>query len=125
MAVVSVLAACGGSASETPPPKATPPETTTAGTATAALPCAPIRVDCTSAEVIAAVEDLYAIAGATAAEAECLARISGEGTHSVAEAFDTPTDAETQATIECVGSEERLRTITKALADYFEEHPLG
>jgi hypothetical protein len=71
------------------------------------------------------VEHLYLQAGASRAEAACLAPITGTGKSAVNQAFDVPKPGETEAAIKCVGSEARLRTITAALAKYFSEHPFG
>lgn len=68
---------------------------------------------------------LYGIAGATPAEAACLAPITGRGAHAVNQAFDQVSDAQTRAAIECVGSEARLREIAGALGEYIAEHRFG
>ncbi len=83
-------------------------------------PCGPIETDCTPAEVIATVEILYIRAGATSAEASCLAPVTGSTAHAVNEAFDAPTADQMTAAIECVGSEDRLRQIAEGMAGIFD-----
>lgn len=125
LAVVAALAACGGTESGSSAPGSSAPGTAAAPTTNTALPCAPLRVDCTPPEVIAAIEDMYTAAGVQAAEAACLAPIAGADVHSVAEALAPRTDAETVAAIECVGSAERLATVDEMLADHLAANPLG
>lgn len=118
-----LAASCGG-ASESASP-ANNSEITQASTVAGVKTCTPDRLDCTSEEVLATVERLYIIAGATTIEAECLAAITGGRAHSVNEAFEAPTAAQTRAAIRCVGSEERLATIATVLAQYLSDHRGG
>src|SRR4051794_19571671 len=113
------LTACGVSATAT----SSPPGVST--TTTTVRPCGPSEEGCSSAQVIATVEGLYLKAGATPVEAKCIAPITGTGKSAVNEAFHVPKPGEEAAAIECVGSEERLRTIVDALAVYAEQHPFG
>lgn len=116
--IVCVLTACGDD--EPDAATTTQPSTTQATDGDQEFPCAPERTDCTSEEVVETMEQLYAIGGATEAEAACLAPITGEGKTAVNQATEAPTEAETQAAIECVGSEERLLEIAQGVAGYFE-----
>ena len=77
--------------------------------------------------MIAAVNRYYLRAGATAAEAECLASITGPGKTAVNQAFDVPKPGETEAAIKCVGSEARMRTLSAALVKFVREYenPFG
>jgi hypothetical protein len=112
----------------TSPPASSATTTTTEVTASSNPPwaCAPDALDCTSEQVIETVANLYEDAGATKAEAACLAPVTGTGTHAVNQAFEAPTDAQTKAAIACVGSEARLRVLATALADLFmRTEPVG
>jgi hypothetical protein len=71
------------------------------------------------------VTDIYELAGATPAEAACLAPITGRGKHAVNQAFEKPSEAETQAAIKCVGSDARLRVIVKGMADWADKYVKG
>ena len=114
-----VLTACSGD--EPDATTTTQPMTTqTSGVESDEFPCAPERTDCTSEEVVATMERLYVIGGASEVEAACLAPITGEGKTAVSEATEAPTEAETQAAIECVGSEARLMAVAQGVAEYFE-----
>jgi hypothetical protein len=113
-----VASACGGSSKTESSSSAT-------STTTTARPCGPSEEGCTSAQVIATVEQLYVTAGATPVEASCLAPITGTGKSAVNQAFDVPKPGEEAAAMRCVGSQARLRTIVTSLADYFKRHPLG
>ncbi len=84
------------------------------------FPCGPEQSDCSPDEVIATVTRIYILGGATMPEATSLAPITGEGKHAVNQTFDVPKPGETEAAIECVGSEARLRTITKGVGDYLK-----
>lgn len=125
VAVVSgvlVLAGCGGSGDGSGPGASDPVSATLS---TTMFPCAPAADDCSPEQVIATVAALYRLAGATHAEATCLAPVTGAGKHAVNEAFGVPTQEQTKQAIECVGSEARFRTIATSLARYFEQHPYG
>jgi hypothetical protein len=117
--ICMALSGCGSSSK----PGSSSPTTST--TTTILRPCGSSEEGCTSAQVIATVERLYRKAGATPAEAGCLAPITGNGKSQVNQAFDVPQPGEEAAAIKCAGSEARLRIITAALAAYFEQHPSG
>jgi len=121
LAFTWLAASCGGASDSTSPVKAKA-ETTQASTVADVEVCTPDQLNCTSEEVIATVEKLYVIAGATIIEAECLAPITGAQAHALNEAFEAPTAAQTRAAIRCVGDEERLATIATALAQYLSDH---
>jgi hypothetical protein len=127
---VIALAACGGSTgrgaemstslSNAPVPSSISSEATTVAR------CVANRQNCTPEQVIATVAQLYQVGGgATAAEAACLAPITGRGAHAVNQAFEPTSGAQTQAAIACVGSEARLRAISASLANWFTKHPDG
>lgn len=118
LVLVPLVAACGSDAPETA--TTVEPSTTHSTDGDQEFPCAPERTDCTSEEVVATMERLYIIGGATEAEAACLAPITGEGKTAVNQATEAPTDAETQSAIECVGTQQRLMDVARGVAAYFE-----
>ena len=87
-------------------------------TTTTAARCGDHQQDCSSAQVIAAAERYYTLAGATSTESKCLAPITGQGKHAVNQAFEAPTAAQTEAAVKCVGSSARLREIANGMAKY-------
>lgn len=121
--LIAGVAACGDDEPDATPD--TQPETTQTTKGGTDFPCAPDRTDCSSEEVVATMAELYVIAGATDSEAACLAPITGEGKTAVSQATEAPSEAQTQAAVECVGSEERLQEIGQALGEYFASIPVG
>ena len=116
LAVAAMICACDGSkrGARSPSP------------ATTVSRCGPSEENCTTEQVIAAVEYYYEVGGkATAAEAACLAPITARGTNAVNQAFDRVSAAQTRSAIACVGSEDRLRGISTLLASWFTTHPNG
>ena len=93
--LAAALSGCGSGSSAQPAASASS-STSTRPTPTTVLMCGPSEENCTSASVIATVTHLYEVGGgATAAEAACLAPITGRGTHAVNQAFDQVTAAQT------------------------------
>jgi hypothetical protein len=74
-------------------------------------PCAPSHYGCTPQQVIATVRQLFEAAGATSAEAACVADIAGRGQHSVSGAWGPGSAGQKGNMIGCVGSENRLQTL--------------
>jgi hypothetical protein len=104
VAVVALIVRVGWSSKDTGP-------STSHTTPLAASPCAPNRDDCTPQEVIATVRQLLEGAGATNAEAACVAAITGQGKHSVTLAIEQfPVERRPDA-IKCVGSERRFHDL--------------
>jgi hypothetical protein len=111
------LSACdGGSSSRV----ASPGSTFAATTTTATFACAPTRSNCTPEQVLATVRQIYETAGATASESACLAPISATGKHSLLQAFNAFSDAQTREATRCVGSDARLQVIAAGLISHFK-----
>jgi hypothetical protein len=90
-----------------------------ASTTAATYACEPSATNCEPAEVLATVELLYVQAGATEAEARCLAGITAEDKTAVNQAFEAPTPSQEAAAVRCTGSAARLGEISSALAEQF------
>ncbi len=117
LSLVAGLSACGGgSAARSVSPGSTYATTTT----TAAFACAPTRTDCTPEQVITTVRQIYEIAGATSTESACLAPIGASGKHSLMQAFNAFSDAQTRAATRCVGSAARMQVIVSGLISHFK-----
>jgi hypothetical protein len=78
-------------------------------------PCAPSHYGCTPQQVIATVRQLFEAAGATSAEAACVADIAGRGQHSVGGAWGPGSAGQEGAMVSCVGSEIRARALVSHL----------
>jgi len=104
VAVVALIVGLAWSSTAAAPSgsSATPP---------AVLPCAPNRQDCTPQQVIATVRQILEAAGATTAEAACVAAITGQGKHSVTLAVEQFPAAQRPDAIRCVGSERRFHDL--------------
>jgi hypothetical protein len=113
--VALCLGACGGSSA----PRASTPSSESTTSSTVKFVCDPSRADCTTADVIATVRQIYEIAGATTAESSCLAPISAAGKHAVMQSFDAFSDAQTRAALRCVGSDARMQAIVDGLIRKF------
>jgi len=110
------LGACGGSSA---PRASTGSNENTTSSSPMKFACDPGRNDCTTADVVATVRQIYEVAGATAAESSCLAQISATGKHALSQAFNAFSDAQTRAAVHCVGSGARLQTIIDGLIRHF------
>ena len=123
--VALALWSCGGVSPSRVSPNESSSSSAQASTTSVAVACGPTQENCTAAQVISTVARLYEIGGATPTEAACLAPITGQGKHAVNQAFDKFSDAETRASIECVGSKRRLYAIEASLGRWFVKHPRG
>jgi hypothetical protein len=103
VAVVAVIVGLGWSSAAAGP--------RSSAASTNGYPCAPNHNDCTPQQVIATVRQLFEAAGATSAEAACVADIVGRGQHSVGDAWGPGSDGHKDAMVRCVGSENRFQTL--------------
>jgi len=107
----NMVAACGTGESAAPVAASVP--------AGAVQPCRPGETDCTSAEVVGALEELFRQAGATPTEAACLASIAGEGKTALDQMSGPLSEADVDAAIACVGSQDRALDIASAFGEGF------